>query len=113
MGYRLHVAKKYEVEYALGDAFNYKCEEFHNFLSACDATYTGESWDSDFEVQKEDWKKVIYKLKQLNDLPDDEQEEIRGAIDDLGSTVEEVIKMLEYYLEHSDPNNSQLNLSFF
>ena len=56
---------------------------------------------------------VIDKLKHLHDLPDDEQEEIRGAINDLGSTVEEVISMLEYYLEHSDPNNSQLNLSFF
>ena len=44
---------------------------------------------------------------------EEKREEIRGAIDDLGSTVEEVISMLEYYLEHSDPNNDQLNLSFF
>ena len=113
MGYRLHVAKKYEVEYALGDAFNYKCEEFHNFLSACGAAYTGESWDSDFEVTKDDWKMVIEKLKHLHDLDEEKREEIRGAIDDLGSTVEEVISMLEYYLEHSDPINDQLNLSFF
>ena len=113
MGYRLHVAKKYEVEYALGDAFNYKCSEFHNFLSACGVDYTGEEWDADFEVQTDDFKEVIDKLKHLHDLPDDEQEEIRGAVDDLGSNVDEVIGMLEYYLEHSDPNNAQLNLSFF
>ena len=113
MGYRLHVAKKYEVEYALGDGFNYKCSEFHNFLSACGADYTGEEWDSDFEVQKDDWKKVIDKVKHLPALDEEEREEIRGAIDDLGSTVEGVIDMLEYYLEHSDPNNEQLNLSFF
>ena len=34
MGYRLHVARVYKVEYALGDAFSYKSEEFHNLLSA-------------------------------------------------------------------------------
>ena len=87
MGYRLHVAKVYKVEYALGDAFSYKVEEFHNLLSACDATYTGESYDSDFEVTKEDWKKVIDK--------------------------DEVIHMLEYYLEHADPDSDYLHLSFF
>ena len=99
MGYRLHVAKVYKVEYALGDAFSYKVEEFHSLLSACDATYTGESYDSDFEVTKEDWEKVIDKLKHL--------------IDDLGSTTDEVIHMLEYYLEHAEPDSDYLHLSFF
>ena len=113
MGYRLHVAKVYKVEYALGDAFSYKVEEFHSLLSACDATYTGESWDLDFEVPKDDWKMVIDKLKHLHDLPDNERDEIKGAINDLASTIDEVISMLEYYLEHSDPNNDQLNLSYF
>ena len=113
MGYRLHVAKVYKVEYALGDAFNYKCEEFHNLLSACDATYTGESYESDFEVTKEDWRKAIDKLKHLYDLDDNEREEIKGAVDDLASTTDEVIHMLEYYLEHADPDSDYLHLSFF
>ena len=113
MGYRLHVAKVYKVEYALGDAFNYKVEEFHNLLSACDATYTGESYDSDFEVTKEDWKKVIDKLKHLYDLDENEREEIKGAVDDLANTTDEVIHMLEYYLEHADPDSDYLHLSFF
>jgi len=113
MGYRLHVAKVYKVEYALGDAFNYKVEEFHNLLSACDATYTGESYDSDFEVTKEDWQKVIDKLKHLYDLDEDTLDEIKGAIDDLGSTTDEVIHMLEYYLEHAEPDSDYLHLSFF
>ena len=113
MGYRLHVAKKYEVEYALGDAFNYKCSEFHNFLSACGAEYTGEEWDSDFEVTKEDWKKAIHMLKCLYDLDEDEREEIKGAIDDMGSTTDEVIHMLEYYLDKAEPNSDYLHLSYF
>ena len=41
MGYRLHVAKKYVVEYADTEAFNWKIFEFHNLLSACGAQYTG------------------------------------------------------------------------
>lgn len=113
MSYRLHVARVYKVEYALGDAFNYKVEEFKNLLSACNATYTGETWDEDFEVTKEDWNKVIDKIKHLSDLPDDDKEEIEGAIDDLGSTTDEVIEMMEYYLEESDPDNDYLYLSFF
>ena len=113
MGYRLHVAKVYKVEYALGDAFNYKVEEFHNLLSACDAIYTGESYDSDFEVTKEDWKKVIDKLKHLYDLDENKREEIKGAVDDLANTTDEVIHMLEYYLEHADPDSDYLHLSFF
>lgn len=113
MGYRLHVAKVYKVEYALGDAFSYKVEEFHSLLSACDATYTGESWDADFEVTKEDWKKVIEKIKHLYDLPEDEREEIKGAIDDLCSTTDEVLQMLEYYFENAEPYSDYLHLAFF
>lgn len=113
MGYRLHVAKKYEVEYALGDAFNYKVEEFHKLLSACEATYTRETWDSDFEVPKDDWEMVIDKLKHLYELDKEVREDIMGAIDDLDSTIDEVISMLEYYWENSDPHNDYLNLSFF
>ncbi len=81
MGYRLHVAKVYRVEYALGDAFNHKCEEFHDLLSALGAEYTGESWDSDFEVSKDDWCKAIDKLKNLDNLEDpDEKAEITECI---------------------------------
>lgn len=113
MSCRLHVAKVYKVEYALGDAFSYKVEEFHSLLSACDATYTGESWDADFEVTKEDWKKVIDKVKHLYDLPEDERDEIKGAIDDLCSTTDEVLQMLEYYFENAEPDSKYLHLAFF
>ena len=54
MGYRLHSASKYDVKYSAGD-FNHKCEEIHNLLSACGADYTGDSYDSEFEVSRRDW----------------------------------------------------------
>ena len=113
MGYRLHVCKMYKVEYAMGDAFNYKSMEFHNLLSACDVEYSSDEFDSDFEVSKEEWRKAIDKLKHLHDLDDDKREEITGAIEDLASTTDEVIHMMEYYLEHGDPDIDYLHLSYF
>jgi hypothetical protein len=56
---------------------------------------------------------VIDKLKHLYDLDDNEREEIKGAVDDLASTTDEVIHMLEYYLEHAEPDSDYLHLSFF
>ena len=111
MGYRLHVAKEHKVHYATGDAFNYKVEEFHHLLSACDATYTGESWDSDFEVTKDDWQKVIDKLKNLD--AQEEKTEIQECIKELEYSTEEVIESMEYFLKESDPDNDYLFLSYF
>ena len=114
MGYRLHVARKFRVEYALGDAFNYKVEEFHDLLSACGAEYTGEIFDADFEVSKEDWTMMIEKLKNLGSSNDArEKAGIQRCISYLESTDDEVIRMLEYYLKNSDPENDDLHLSFF
>lgn len=64
MGYRLHSASKYDVKYSAGD-FNHKCEEIHYLLSACGADYTGDYYDSEFEVSRRDWEKVIEKLKTI------------------------------------------------
>ena len=114
MGYRLHVARVYKVKYALGDAFSHKSEEFHNLLSALKVEYTGDEYNSDFEVQKDEWQKAIDKLKHLYDLEDeDERDEIKGAVDDLASTTDEVIEMMEYYLNNGDPDIDYLHLSFF
>ena len=114
MSCRLHIAKTYRVEYALGDAFNYKVEEFHDLLSACRAEYTGDAYDSDFEVSKEEWTMMIEKLKNLGSSNDArEKADIQRCIADLESTDVEVIRMLEYYLENSDPDNDYMHLSFF
>ena len=64
MGHRLHVAKTYTVEYALPDNFNHEVTEFHDLLNSLDVSYTGESWDDDFDVYKEDWQKPYW----INDL---------------------------------------------
>ena len=42
MGCRLHVAKKYDVQYASIDYFNYLIEAFHYILDALEIDYTGD-----------------------------------------------------------------------
>lgn len=54
MGQKLHVAKKYEIEYSSSFGFNNKVVEFHNLLTALGISYNGESWDDDVEVNRED-----------------------------------------------------------
>lgn len=97
MGYRLHCATKYEVKYSTGDAFNYKCEEFHNLLTACGA----------------DWNNAIAKLKALETLNPDERSGIEEAIKEMEHGVEEIVSSMEYFLENADPNNDSLHLSYF
>lgn len=112
MGYRLHSATKYEVKYSAGD-FNNQCEEFHNLLSACEADYTGDCYDSEFEVSISDWKKVIEKLRNIDSLPEEDRDKITEAVKAMRYTVENIVEGMEYLLKESDPNNDYLHLSYF
>ena len=113
MGYRLNVAKKYVIEYADIEAFNWKILEFHNLLSACGAQYTGEVNDLNFEVMKEDWEMMIGKISSLDSREDDEEKvEIEECLAELECPKEEVIRLLKEYLEQSDPDRDVMFLSF-
>lgn len=114
MGHRLHVAKKYDVQYSLGDAFNYKTSEFHDLLSALGADYSGETWDDDFEVSKDDWQKAIDKLKTLDALNDDDEKFcIMECLSEMECETDEIIERMEYFLREADPGSDYLHLSFF
>ena len=112
MGFRLHCATTYRVEWGNAIGFNYKIQEFHSLLGACGCEYSGE-FDIDFEVLKQDWSHVIDKLKRLNTLPDDEAGEIEMRVKDLNCTTEEVIDKMERLLSMSEPDSDYLHLSFF
>lgn len=112
MGFRLHVARTYRVEYATTEAFNYAVEEFHTLLSALDIPFSGDEYDDEFEIDKEDWFKGIGKLKNLTNLREDDQENITDALQGLGCTVEEVIELFESYLRETDPNNYYMKFAF-
>ncbi len=112
MGFRLHVATTYKVEWGNAVGFNHKVQEFHSLLDACGCEYSGE-YDVDFEVQKQDWNRVIDKLKRLDSLPTDEAGEIEMRVKDLNCTTDEVIDKMERLLNMSEPDSDYLHLSFF
>jgi len=113
MGFRLHVATTYRVEWGNAIGFNFKVQEFHNLLDSCGCDYSGEEFEIDFEVLKNDWRLVIDKLKRLDSLPDDEAEEIEERVKDLQCTTEEVIDKMESLLTMGEPDSDYLHLSFF
>ena len=113
MSKRLHVAKKYDVQYAEISCFNWQISEFHDFLDALDVYYTGETWDDDFEVSKTDWLKGINTLRNYKKLDEDAREDIDEALTALDYKREEIIEIMEKYLEQSDPNYDWLEFCFF
>ena len=113
MGHRLHVAKTYTVEYALPDNFNYEVTEFHDLLKSLDVDYTGESWDDDFDVYKEEWQKGINKLKNLANLEAEEKQEIESALFKMNEPLPEIVEFMELLLNEADPKHEYLVLRFF
>ena len=114
MGYRLHVASKYDVRYGKTEAFNHKCEEFHYLLEACGVEYTGDRYDDTFEVSRAEWTNgLIGKLKTLDSLPENERYEITECIKDLKSTTDEVLKIAERIISEADPKRSYIVLSYW
>lgn len=113
MGLRLHVAKKYEIEYSSSFGFNYKVVEFHNLLTALGISYNGESWDDDVEVNRENFRQGLDKLKTYDKLDAGEKAEIDEALSELDEPVEEIIEIMERLLTESDQKNEYMLLSFF
>lgn len=113
MGCRLHVAKKYDVQYASIDYFNYLIEEFHYILDALEIDYTGDVYEHDFEVSKEQWRTGMGKLATLNAQELEAKREIEESLKRVELTPERMLEIMEEYLNAADPNNNYLNFSFF
>lgn len=113
MGHRLHVARKYEIEYSSSFGFNNKVVEFHNLLTALDISYNGESWDDDVEVNREDFRQGLEKLKSYDKLDAGQRTEIDEALNELDEPVEKIIEIMEKLLIVSDQENEYMLLAFF
>ena len=110
MGCKLYVAKKYVVEYSGYGEFNWQQEEFRSLMEAlgielCGESESGELWS--FEVSKEDWECGMETLKS-----DKENEEITQVLKSLGKSREEMLGIMETYLEESDPDYEWLEFSY-
>lgn len=113
MGNRLHICKRHIIEYGDVEYFNWQNEEFHELMDALEVNYTGEYYDDEFEIQREDFERGLWKLKNIHLLTEREQEEIEDAARNLNLTFSDLIGILEKYLEESDPNNDYMVFSFF
>ena len=112
MGFRLHVARVHKVEYGSTEAFNYAVEEFHTLLSALSVPFSGDEYDDEFEIAKEDWCNAIGKLRNLTNLREDDQENITDALNGLGCSLEEAIELFEAYIRESDQGNYYMHFCF-
>lgn len=113
MGHRLHVARKYEIEYSSSFGFNNKVVEFHNLLTALDISYNGESWDDDVEVNRENFRYGLEKLKTYDKLDAEVRTKIDEALSELDEPVEKIIEIMEKLLIVSDQENEYMLLAFF
>lgn len=113
MGCRLHVAKKYDVQYASIEYFNWLIEEFHYILDALEIDYNGEAYDHDFDVSKDQWRTGMGKLATLNSQNPEVKREIEAALKRVELTPQRMLEIMDEYLTASDPNNNYLNFSFF
>lgn len=113
MGCRLHVAKKYDVQYASIEYFNWLIEEFHYILDALEIDYNCEPYDHDFEVCKDQWRIGMGKLATLDSQEEDVKREIEESLKKVELTPQRMLEIMDEYLQAADPNNNYLNFSFF
>lgn len=113
MGYRLHVAKKYEVELGDHEAFNWKIVEFHELLSALGVNYSGEVDEYSFEVDKEQWKNAIEKLNNINSIENkEEKEHLVLCIQNMEEDAVSIANHMQQLLREADSRSGFLHLFF-
>lgn len=69
MGYRLHAAKLYKVEYGTG-LFNHQEEELNDLLAECPSAVGNDNelcFASEIEVDKSDLVTLIHRLRTMSD----------------------------------------------
>ena len=119
MGKRVHVAKRYEIEWGNTEEFNYNHTAFYNALKAlggepCWYGTDGEICD-DFECNVGDYDDAIANLEAYIDNPNlfDESEDIAESIEELEMTPEELLDAMKRYRNEADVHTGYLHFSAF
>lgn len=118
MGKRVHVAKRYEVEYGSTEAFNWAQDKFVNVLNelGCSVYEYGSEDDETaggFECPDEEYKEAIENLKAyINDpvaYDCDDDTYLRESIEKTGKTAEELLKVMQSYYDEADKHTGWLH----
>ena len=109
MGYRLHSAKTYKVEYGTG-LFNRNQEAVNNLLSECPSVDFNDESDfaNEIEIEKADLTTLIHRVMGMSDS--DLKNEY-GFED--GYTKEDIAANLQQLLDEADPDNNYVKLFWF
>ena len=122
MGKRVHVAKRYEVEWGDNAAFNWKYQEFYKVLQELGAEVWAEDLEfdemgGDVEVPVEDYETAMESLQTFIQSPDvftqDYRENLTEAIGKSDTTPEEFLKDMRKFYEIADKRDGYLHFSSF
>ena len=127
MGNRVHVVKRMP-KYGDTEAFNWKAEEFANFLGACNADVcTCREYDySEFEVEKEKYENALSLVKSLKDANGDNEkmkaifekyevdgEHILECLNELETTFGNVCEIMEAFYQERDKKSGWIAFASF
>lgn len=116
MGKRVHVAKRYEVEWGETADFNWSDETFIDILNAlgADVARDGNGGD-DFEVSLSDYYDAIANLRVYISDPHllTESDDIAAGLNGLGMTAEELLDTMQRYLDEADVRDCWLHFTSF
>lgn len=116
MGKRVHVAKRYEIEWGETTAFNWSDETFIDILNALGADVARDGEYSDkFEVCVSDYYDAIENLRVYISDPHllTESDDIAEGLHKLDMTADELLDTMQRYREEADIHDGWLHFTSF
>lgn len=111
---RLHVAKKFDVQWGDHASFaNNHIKEFILLARLCNVNYSGDVYYDIIAIDQESYRRMIDKLKHTERFSEREMNMLNSILEDGRSSVGELVECLEKYLEEADLSDGYLHFRFF